>query len=207
MSDAEPADAMAQALVKLNARVMGGLLALIASAALFVSTLILLLWSGEAEPGQMLGLLHYFLPGYSVSVGGAFIGALWAGIFGYAIGWVVGRTYGPWLLRSATYAFAGYDHRSGPADRGILELRPLPFAVVSGALLGGGLFVATNWLWFRYGNPSPHLELLSYYLPGYSANFADSFAGAFWLFLYGFIAAFALAWIYDRAISARYPKL
>ena len=47
----------------------------------------------------------------------------------------------------------------------------------------------------------------THYLPGYSSNFAGSFAGAFWLFLYGFIAAFAIAWIYDRAVAARYPKL
>jgi len=70
---------VAAALVRLNAHVLGGVLALIAGAGLFAATLVLLAQGGPAT-GQMLVLLAHFFPGYAISFGGAVIGGLWAAL-------------------------------------------------------------------------------------------------------------------------------
>ena len=193
-------EAIAKRLVRINAHLFGGVLALLFAGSLFFATLVLHL-QGGTTPGQMLGLLSHFFPGYEVSLGGAIIGGLWGALAGYATGYVLGRAYGPWMLRGANRAL---DSREGEIEGAVLELRALPFATVSASLLAGALFLATNWLFFRYGqHPSPHLELLANYLPGFSSDFVGSFIGAFWLFLYAFVAAFGVAWIYDRVVLLR----
>jgi hypothetical protein len=194
---------MARALVRFNAAVIGIVLGLIAGAGLFLATAVLLIRGGE-EPGPMLGLLRYFFPGYEVSWSGAFVGALWGLIAGAAIGVAVGLAYGPWLMEGAARELEVSGAGDEP-DAHVLLLRPLPFALTSGGLLAGGLFLATNWLALR-GWPSPTLALLHHYLPGYTATFAGSIVGAFWLLLYGFVAAGAAAAIYDRvALRRRAP--
>jgi hypothetical protein len=189
---------MGRALVRFNAAVMGAVVGVVASVGLFVTTAVLLIRGGE-NPGPMLGQISYLFPGYAVTWGGAFVGALWAFLVGGALGVVLGLAYGPWLLRSATRAL---DAPPGEAFPGVLLLRPLPFALVSAALLSAGLLVATNWLMLR-GHPSPHLALLTHYLPGYTTDFMGSLVGAFWVFLYGFIAAGLVALIYDRVAALR----
>ena len=89
---------------------------------------------------------------------------------------------------------------------GTLLLQPRPFALVTGALLSIGLFVATNWLWFTTGEWSPNLFLLHNYMPGYEPTFTGSLIGGAWTFLYGAIAAGSLAWIYDSVVKLRYGK-
>ena len=59
---------------------------------LFLATIFLVLQGGP-DMGQHLGLISVFLPGYSVSVGGAFIGFVYAFVIGYAMGRVVGTVY------------------------------------------------------------------------------------------------------------------
>lgn len=198
-------DSVATALVKLNAHVLGAVLALLFSAGLFFATLILMIQGGE-HTGQMLVLLAYFFPGFGISLGGAIAGGFWAAFSGYAVGFVVGRSYGPWFLRGAARML---DRRAGdsPSAMGvhtIVGLRPTPFATVTASLLGVGLLLATNWLWFRSGgHASPNLELLSNFLPGFESNPLGSLFGAFWIFVYGFTAAFGVAWIYGKVSMAR----
>ena len=87
----------------------------------------------------------------------------------------------------------------------IALLRLLLVAAITGCVSAAGPFLATNSLWFRYGVPSPNLELLRYYLPGYTSDFQDSLIGAFWMFFYGAAGAAIVAWIYDRVVVIRYP--
>jgi hypothetical protein len=94
--------------------------------------------------------------------------------------------------------------RDEDPDERVALIRPLPAALVTGSLAAFGLLAATNWLWFRYGFESPHLGLLANYLPGYTTDPAGSLIGAFWVFLYGSIAAGAVAWIYDRVVDWRF---
>jgi hypothetical protein len=59
---------------------------------LFLATMVLLM-KGGLEVGAHLGLLGKLLPGYSVTVGGAFIGFGYAFVIGYAIGRIIGSVY------------------------------------------------------------------------------------------------------------------
>ena len=189
-----------RSLVRFNAQVLGVSVAVLASVGLFVATLVLVLDGGE-NAGQMLGQLQYFFPGYTVSISGAFIGALWAGAAGYGAGVLFALVYGPWLLGEAKRTAA-----SGTADLPFDEvalLRPLPIALTTGAMLAVALLAATAWLSQRFGHPSPHLELLSHYLPGYSTSVSGGLVGALWMFLYGVVAAGLTAWLYNRAVAMR----
>jgi hypothetical protein len=197
-------DAVAAALVRLNAHVLGGVLALLAGAGLFLATL-LLAWRGGPMTGQMLRLLAHFFPGYAVSFGGAVVGALWAAGAGYAIGFCIGRGYGPWFLSGAARMLERRARGELGPIHTVVSLRPLPFALVSATLLSLGLVVATSWLWLRYGgHASPHLALLAHYLPGYATHPLGALVGAISLFGYSFVAAFGVAAIYG--IVARQRK-
>jgi hypothetical protein len=195
----------AQALIRFNALMLGLTVGFIGAVALFVLTLGLTFRGGE-DIGSFLGQLHYFFPGYTVSIGGALFGAFWAGLLGFGIGTVMGLAYGPWLMSGAVSemrrSIAGEDE-SDRLDDSVVLLEPLRFAAVSGALLALGLFLGTNWLWFTTGEFSPHLFLLHNYLPGFTPNFVGSLFGAFWLFIYGFVAAGSVASVYDLVVRRR----
>ena len=91
-------DSMTAALVRLNARILGGVLAVLCGGGLVLVTGILV-WQGGPRTGQMLGLLVHLLPGFSISLSGAVAGGIGAAVLGYGVGLCVGRAYGPWLLR------------------------------------------------------------------------------------------------------------
>lgn len=194
----DPSDDFGRRLVRFNARVLGASLALLASTGLFAVTLVLVARGGDYV-GTMLGQLSYFFPGYSVTVAGAFIGAFWAGLAGYVVGAVFARIYGPWLLGEATRTAPG----SAGLDQGVALLRPMPIALITGGVLAVGLFGATAWLSLVYQYPSPHLELLSHYVPGYSADFVGGIVGAPWMFLYGAAGSGLSAWLYNRIVALR----
>jgi len=59
---------------------------------LFLATVILVV-KGGPDPGPHLGLLGVYLPGYSVTWPGAFIGAGYAFFLGYGIGRTIGTVY------------------------------------------------------------------------------------------------------------------
>jgi hypothetical protein len=190
-----------RALVRFNAHWLGLTFAAVGGAGLFLATLVLVVVGGETV-GPLLGQLGYFYPGYSVSFGGAFMGALWAGVTGYLLGGALGLTYGRWMLGGATAAAS--ESEEGDLTPGIVLLRAAPFALVTGALMAAGLMLATNWLWFTTGEWSPHLFLLHNYMPGYEPTFTGSLVGGVWTFLYGAIAAGTLAWIYDTVVKRRH---
>ena len=196
---ADPSD-FARALVRFNSHVLGVSFGLMASGGLLVATL-LLVWRGGEQAGAMLGQLRYFFPGYSVSVSGAFVGALWAGAAGYVSGALFSRAYGPWLLREAVRAATTPGEEDAPGGD-VAFLSPLPMAMTTGALLALVLFAGTLWL-LRHGPYSPHLELLKHYLPGFGTDVAGAAIGADWVFLYGLVAAGGAAWIYNRVAAMR----
>lgn len=190
-----------RALLRFNAHVFGVTVALLGAAALFTATLVMAA-KGNTNPEGLLALLRHFLPGFRISMSGAFVGALWAAAIGYGLGALFGFGYGPWMLRDATRGRAS----SGPgSSERVALLRPLPVAVTTGCLLAACLFAATNWLWFRYGVPSPNLELLRHYLPGYRSDFGGSLIGAGWMFVYGAVGGALIAAIYDRVVALRCP--
>ncbi len=82
----------------------------------------------------------------------------------------------------------------------IMRLNGRAWGIAMGLLLGGGLFVATNFLVLKGGaNVGQHLSLLRFFFPGYSVTFGGS--------LIGFIYAFVLGYALGRLIGSVYNRL
>jgi len=78
------------------------------------------------------------------------------------------------------------------------------YGVVTGILLGLGLFLATNWLVLKGGRVvGPHLALLGQFFPGYLVTFAGSLIGFGYGLAIGFMLGYGMAWLYNRLIDAR----
>jgi hypothetical protein len=95
MSDTKPTpaeDDVRTTLLKLNAHAWGIALGLLFGGGLFLATIVLIVRGGR-RIGPHLNLLGMFLPGYRVSVGGAFIGFAYLFVIGYAIGRLIGSVY------------------------------------------------------------------------------------------------------------------
>lgn len=70
--------------------------------------------------------------------------------------------------------------------------------LVSGILLGGLIFLATNWLILKGGEVvGPHLALLGQFFVGYRVTFVGSLIGFSYGFVTGFIAGYLLATLYN----------
>jgi hypothetical protein len=75
--------------------------------------------------------------------------------------------------------------------------------LVFGTLLGGVIFVATNWLILKGGEPvGPHLALLGQFFIGYRVTFVGSLIGWGYGFITGFLAGYLMAMLYN-SIGAR----
>jgi hypothetical protein len=94
MTSSQPGgqDEVRTTLLKLNARAWGIALGLLFGLGLALATL-LLVAKGGASVGPHLALIALFLPGYRVSVAGAFIGFAYLFVIGYAIGRLIGLVY------------------------------------------------------------------------------------------------------------------
>jgi hypothetical protein len=80
------------ALQRLDGRAWGIAFGLLSGLTLFLMTLVLVVRNGPGM-GAHLKLLGVFFPGYRVSLGGAFIGFVYAFVVGYALGRLIGWTY------------------------------------------------------------------------------------------------------------------
>ncbi len=78
--------------LRLNAQAWGVSFGLLLGVGLFVATIVLVA-KGGPNVGQHLGLLREYLPGYRVTVAGAFLGFIYAFFFGYALGRIIGVVY------------------------------------------------------------------------------------------------------------------
>ena len=85
--------------LQLNAQAWGVSFGLLCGLGLFVATMLLLL-KGGPNVGQHLQLLSVYLPGYRVTVAGAFLGFVYMFVVGYALGRVVGVVYNVVATRS-----------------------------------------------------------------------------------------------------------
>jgi hypothetical protein len=79
--------------------------------------------------------------------------------------------------------------------------------VVTGLVLGLGIFIATNWLVLKGGDVvGPHLSLLSHFFIGYRVSFVGSLIGFAYGFLTGFGIGYFVARIYNWTVSLRKGK-
>jgi hypothetical protein len=79
---------------RMNARVLGLTLGSLAALGLFSVTMLIAIRDGDRpDQGAHLWLLSHFFYGYTVSVGGAFVGAVCGFVVGFLAGNVLSRVY------------------------------------------------------------------------------------------------------------------
>jgi hypothetical protein len=83
---------------RIHTLALGAAVALTAGAAMFLFTAYHVL----AQPDVRIGLLRWYLVGYSASWPGAFVGLAWGTVIGFFTGWVLGfvhnLTIDAWIL-------------------------------------------------------------------------------------------------------------
>ena len=88
------------AVVRMRARIMSIVFGVLGGTSLFVATAWLLIRGGQ-NVGQHLGLLRNYLPGYSVTWGGAFVGLFWGALIAAVLGWTIAWIYNQIVERRA----------------------------------------------------------------------------------------------------------
>ena len=76
--------------MKLGKLALGLAIGIIFGLTILITTLWIVIAKGE---GTHIILLSRFYPGYSVTVGGAFIGLVWGFIDGFIAGWLIALLY------------------------------------------------------------------------------------------------------------------
>ena len=85
----------------------------------------------------------------------------------------------------------------------VVRLNAMIQGTTLGLLLGFGIFVATNWLILRGGQPvGPHLALLGQFFIGYEVTFVGSLIGFMYGFVSGFLCGYTIAKIYNFFVRA-----
>jgi len=79
-------------IARLHARAWGVATGSLFGIGLFAATIFLVIKGGQ-RVGEHLGLLSVLFPGYSVTIGGAFVGFVYAFVIGYALGRTIGTVY------------------------------------------------------------------------------------------------------------------
>lgn len=79
-------------MLRLNSKAWGIATGLLGGLSIFIATMVLVLKGGE-NVGQHLSLLAVYLPGYRVTVFGAFLGFVYLFVIGYALGRLIGYVY------------------------------------------------------------------------------------------------------------------
>ena len=87
-----------RAMIRLRSRALSVVCGLLGGTLLFLVTIWLVIRGGETV-GPHLGLLGVYLPGYSVTLGGAFLGLFYGVMIGAAAGWVLAAIYN-WIANS-----------------------------------------------------------------------------------------------------------
>lgn len=199
---------LVRTLARANAIYAGIVVGLVLGFGLWLASAFLILQAKEPL-GPTLGLLSNYLPGYTVSWGGAVVGALWLSVFAFLVTFPAA-----WLYFVA--AFHHVEDVPEPAEQisevpnTVARIRVPGFAAAAGLLCGGALLLATLILVIRGGtdpNTGYHLGLLSNYLPGYTVTFGGAFLG-FLYFLFVGGALFAVTGTLYNALvgSSRQPR-
>ncbi len=196
-----------RAAVSLNTLLLAAVFGSVSGLAMFTMTY-LSLYRGLPEPGQFLNLLGVFLPGYSVSHAGAWIGLFWGAVIGALLAAMFYRIYARSIasqVRDSLRSGSGKDDLMSVTLR--FDGNYLGLAL--GSIIAGGLFVTTGWLVFRgTAEESIHAILLSQYLPGYTVSISGGLLGAIELFGAVFIICHLFSSIYNQValIRGRKPK-
>jgi len=86
----------------------------------------------------------------------------------------------------------------------VLRLNVKILGLVLALLFGSAIFIATNWLIIKGGEPvGPHLQLLGQYFIGYRITFGGSLIGFIYGAVLGGLAGGLLGWIYNGMVMLK----
>jgi len=86
----------------------------------------------------------------------------------------------------------------------LLRVSAAVHGIVTGVVVGLGIFIATNWLVLKGGRVvGPHLALLSQFFIGYRVSFVGSLIGFGYGCVLGFVVGYAIAWLYNHVLRLR----
>ena len=89
----------------------------------------------------------------------------------------------------------------------LLRLNATVQGIVTGIVVGLGVFIATNWLVLKGGEVvGPHLALLGQFFIGYHVTFVGSLIGFAYGFACGFVGGYFVARIYNWFVDRREGK-
>ncbi len=189
--------------IRMNMIMMGIAFGLLGGSILWLSTVILLLRGGYYV-GAHLSLLSVFLPGYSVTWGGAWIGLVWGLFFGGLSGAILYWSYASTLRERLGSRLLNARDATNELTPPTFLMSGNALGIALGVLIALQLFLTTNWLVVRgTAAQSPNAALLGQYLPGYTVSFAGSLIGAAELFAVAFVLSHVLAAIYNFVARAR----
>jgi ABC-type dipeptide/oligopeptide/nickel transport system permease subunit len=87
---------------------------------------------------------------------------------------------------------------------GILWLNAKAMGLALGLICALIIFIATNWLVLKGGNPvGPNLQLLSQYFIGYRVSFMGSLIGSAYGFALGTLCGALIGWLYNKVAYLR----
>jgi hypothetical protein len=188
--------------VKLNTLLLAGVFGCFSGLIMFVMTY-MSMYRGMDNPGQYLNLLGVFLPGYSVSHAGAWIGLFWGACIGALLAAMFYRIYAR-SIPSQVEACLRHGHGKDDLLDVTLRFDGNYLGLALGTIVSLGLLVSTSWLVFRgTADESDHAELLSQYLPGYTVSYVGGIVGALEIFAIIYLLSLLLSWIYNRVTLAR----
>jgi hypothetical protein len=194
-----------RAAVRLNTLLLASVFGGVSGLAMFMLTY-LSLYRGLPQPGHYLNLLGVFLPGYSVSHAGAWIGLFWGALIGALLAAMFYRIY----ARSITSQVQDYLRSGGSKDdlMGVtLRFDGNYLGLALGTIIAAGLIITTSWLVFRgTAEESMNAILLAQYLPGYSVSIPGGLLGALELFCVVYMICQLFSWIYNTVARYRGRK-
>lgn len=201
-SEVELNSDLLHAVVKLNTLLLAAVFSIVGGVSMFVITYMSLL-RGLPQPGHYLNVLGVFLPGYSVSHAGAWIGLFWGALICGGLAAVFYRVYArsiPRLVKE--YIKDGSINKDFFSAK--LELGGHSLGLALGIVLSAGLIVTTNWLVLRgTADESMNAQLLVNYLPGYSVSMLGSLIGAAELFVMAYLLSRLFSLIYNGVVAIR----
>ena len=202
--NAASADAqLVSAAVRLNVWICALGVGLGAGLLLFLGTHLSIVVS--ERPGRYLNLLGVFMPGYSASLRGAWVGLLWGLIYGAisggALAWLYGRSLGAKLPAQVIWDDASVHQLRPP----LLRISSLTLGIGLGLIAALQLVLTTLWLVLRgTADQSVHAQLLSNYLPGYTVSLQGSLLGGLELFLLVYLSSVLVGVTYNLVTRLRH---
>ncbi len=175
------------------------------SLGLFLATLILAFRSDYPSPH--MSLLSQYLPGYTVSITGAFVGAFWGFLFGMVLTIPGGLFYYRYTLNHvADHPRTDSEDSAEELGQDLARIDLVSFPVAAGMTCGVVLLVATALLLLNHtpGEPlGPHLSLLGEILPGYSVSWSGGLIGFAYFAVIGSLSAICIGWLYNKMVTTR----